>query len=101
MNLALRRPHSRQDKFEADRRGLKTLGCAGYAQSAMIAFMQKLLNQPSVPTFLSTHPATSDSFANVFDERITALISAIHSQNAYKCGGLNNTVYEEKIQPLS
>ncbi|WP_335203365.1 hypothetical protein [Nostoc sp.] len=44
-----------------------------YAQSAMIAFMEKLLNQPSVPTFLSTHPATSDSFANVFDERITRI----------------------------
>ncbi len=89
MDLALRRPHSRQDEFEADQRGLKTLRRAGYAQSAMIVFMQKLLNQPSVPTFLSTHPATSD--------RITALISAIHSQNAYKGGGLNNTVYEEKF----
>ncbi|MBD2515914.1 hypothetical protein H6G93_12975 [Nostoc sp. FACHB-973] len=64
-------------------------------------FMEKLLNQFLVPTFLSTHPATSDSFANVFDERITALKSTIHPQNAYKGGGLNNTVYEEKIQHLS
>ncbi|MFB2768096.1 M48 family metallopeptidase [Pelatocladus sp. BLCC-F211] len=60
VDLALRRPHSRQDEFEADRKGLRTLRRAGYAQSAMIAFMQKLLNQPSLPTFLSTHPATSD-----------------------------------------
>ena len=93
VDLALRRPHSRQDEFEADQRGLRTLGRAGYAQSAMIAFMQKLLQQRSLPTFLSTHPATSD--------RITALRSAINSQNAYKGGGLNNAAYEAKIQPLS
>ncbi|WP_190240996.1 M48 family metallopeptidase [Nostoc sp. 'Peltigera membranacea cyanobiont' 210A] len=93
VDLALRRPHSRQDEFEADQRGLRTLGRSGYAQSAMIAFMQKLLQQPSVPTFLSTHPATSD--------RITALKSAANSQKAHRGGGLNNTVYEEKIQPLS
>jgi beta-barrel assembly-enhancing protease len=93
VDLALRRPHSRQDEFEADQRGLRTLGRAGYAQSAMIAFMQKLLNQPSLPTFLSTHPATSD--------RITALKSAINPQTAYRGGGLNNAAYEAKIQPLS
>ncbi|MEA5602352.1 M48 family metallopeptidase [Nostoc sp. UHCC 0252] len=94
VDLALRRPNSRQDEFEADQRGLRTLGRAGYAQSAMIAFMQKLLQQRSLPTFLSTHPATSD--------RITALRSEINSQNAsYRGGGLNNAAYEAKIQPLS
>ncbi|MBD2728353.1 M48 family metalloprotease [Nostoc sp. FACHB-892] len=93
VDLALRRPNSRQDEFEADQRGLRTLGRAGYAQSAMIAFMQKLLQQRSLPTFLSTHPATSD--------RITALRSEINSQKAYRGGGLNNAAYEAKIQPLS
>ncbi|MEA5626779.1 M48 family metallopeptidase [Nostoc sp. UHCC 0251] len=93
VDLALRRPNSRQDEFEADQRGLRTLGRAGYAQSAMIAFMQKLLQQRSLPTFLSTHPATSD--------RITALRSAINSQKAYRGSGLNNAAYEAKIQPLS
>lgn len=93
VDLALRRPNSRQDEFEADRRGLRTLGRAGYAQSAMIAFMQKLLKQPSIPTFLSTHPATSD--------RIAALKRQMNSQTASRGGGLNNAAYQKQIQPLS
>ncbi len=59
----------------------------------MIAFMQKLLNQRSLPTFLSTHPATSD--------RIAALKSELARQQTNYRGGLNNTVYETKIRPLS
>ncbi|BAY24003.1 peptidase M48 Ste24p [Calothrix sp. NIES-2100] len=93
VDLALQRPNSRQDEFEADQRGLRTLGRAGYAQSAMIAFMQKLLNQPTLPTFLSTHPATTD--------RITALRRELASQQTNLSGGLNNSIYREKIQPLS
>jgi beta-barrel assembly-enhancing protease len=93
VDLALQRPNSRQDEFEADQRGLRTLGRAGYAQSAMIAFMQKLLNQRSLPTFLSTHPATSD--------RIAALRRELASQQTNLSGGLNNSIYREKIQPLS
>jgi len=41
VELAPRRPHSRQDGG-ADQRGLKTLGRAGYAQSAIVSFMEKL-----------------------------------------------------------
>lgn len=93
VDLALQRPNSRQDEFEADQRGLRTLGRAGYAQSAMIAFMQKLLNQPMLPTFLSTHPATTD--------RITALRRELARQQTNLSGGLNNSIYREKIQPLS
>ncbi|MBW4564748.1 MAG: M48 family metalloprotease [Mojavia pulchra JT2-VF2] len=93
VDLALRRPNSRQDELEADRTGLQMLGRAGYAQSAMIAFMQKLVNQRSVPTFLSTHPATSD--------RIAALRRNINPQKANVGGGLNKTAYRARIQPLS
>jgi len=50
VELALQRPHSRRDEFEADRRGLQILGRAG-AQSAMISFMEKLLGSRSLPTF--------------------------------------------------
>ncbi|MFB2771184.1 M48 family metalloprotease [Pelatocladus sp. BLCC-F211] len=68
VDLALQRPNSREDEFEADRKGLRTLGRAGYAESAMIAFMQKLLQKRSLPTFLSTHPAhgllTTSCFAS-------------------------------------
>ncbi len=92
VDLALRRPHSRQAELEADQTGLKTLGRAGYAQSAMISFMEKLLDSRSVPAFLSTHPATSS--------RITALKRAIDSQNANVGQGLDNAAYKAKIQPL-
>ena len=60
VELALRRPNSREDEFEADARGIQTLGKAGYAQVATIDFLEKLRSQRSTPTFLSTHPATSD-----------------------------------------
>jgi predicted Zn-dependent protease len=93
VELALRRPHSRQDELEADQRGLKTLGRAGYAQSAIVSFMEKLQGSRSVPAFLSTHPATSD--------RIKALKRAIDSQSANVGNGLDSAAYKAKIQPLS
>lgn len=88
VELALRRPNSREDEFEADQRGLQILGRTGYAQSAMISFLEKLLDAPSVLTFLSTYPATRD--------RIAALDRAIDPQRANVGSGLN----EAQIQPL-
>lgn len=90
VELALRRPHSREAEYQADQLGLQTLGRAGYAQSAMIEFMKKLLNQPSPPSFLSTHPATSD--------RITAMRQAIDPSRANVGEGLNNATYRQRIQ---
>ncbi|BDA68618.1 hypothetical protein CAL7716_027840 [Calothrix sp. PCC 7716] len=58
---------------EADRRGIQTLARAGYDQRAMIAFLQKLRNQPTPPTFLSTHPTP--------DDRISALLRTISRSN--------------------
>ncbi|MBE9180567.1 M48 family metalloprotease [Oculatella sp. LEGE 06141] len=92
VELALNRPNSRQDEFEADQKGLATLTNAGYAPSAMVAFMQKLVRQGSVPTFLSTHPATTD--------RIEALQARISSSTANNGDGLDNTAYRNRIQPL-
>jgi predicted Zn-dependent protease len=92
VDLALRRPGSRKDEFEADQKGLKTLGRAGYAESAMIAFMEKLLKGGSPPTFLSDHPATAD--------RITALKRAIDPQKAYVGTGLDSAAYKAKIRAL-
>ena len=63
VELALQRPRSREDEYEADHRGIQTLARAGYDQRAMIAFLQKLRNQPTPPTFLSTHPAPDDRIA--------------------------------------
>lgn len=93
VELALRRPNSRQDELEADQMGLQMLKNAGYAPSAMVAFMEKLMKKGgSVPTFLSTHPATSD--------RIQALNQAIDPSQANVGDGLNSTAYKNKIRPV-
>jgi beta-barrel assembly-enhancing protease len=89
VELALRRPHSRQAEYEADQLGLKMLGDAGYAQSAMIEFMKKLVSKSSPPTFLSTHPATSD--------RIAVMRQSINPANADRGAGLNDGEYKQKI----
>ncbi|MBE9124304.1 M48 family metalloprotease [Tychonema sp. LEGE 07199] len=91
VELALRRPHSRQAEYEADQLGLETMGRAGYAQSGMVDFMKKLLNQPSPPSILSTHPATSD--------RIAAINGAIDPDLA-SGEGLNNAAYKLEIDRL-
>jgi predicted Zn-dependent protease len=90
VDLALNRPRSRQDEFDADRRGLRTLTRTGYAQSGMVAFMQKLLGKSSVPTFLSTHPATGD--------RINALKRQINTQPSSGRYGLDNANYQTNVR---
>ncbi len=90
VDLALRRPASRGDEFEADERGLANLIQAGYAPSAMPAFMQKLVGQPSPPTFLSTHPAASD--------RVTRLQALIDPAIADIGDGLDTVAYSNRIQ---
>ncbi|BAY29214.1 peptidase M48 Ste24p [Nostoc carneum NIES-2107] len=93
VQLALNLPRSRQDEFDADKRGLRTLSRSGYAQSGMVSFMQKLLGKGSTPTFLSTHPATSD--------RINALKKAINAQPTDGRYGLDNAAYKANIRALS
>jgi beta-barrel assembly-enhancing protease len=93
VELALRRPNSRKDEFEADRVGLETLQKAGYAPSGMVSFMEKLLKRGgSVPSFLSTHPNTSD--------RIKALEQAIDPASANTGDGLDNAAYKNTIRAL-
>ncbi|MBD2251258.1 M48 family metallopeptidase [Nostoc parmelioides] len=93
VELALNRPRSRQDEFDADTRGLRTLTRAGYAPSAMVSFMQKLTKGGgSVPAFLSTHPATGD--------RITSLRRAINSQGSSGRDGLDNAAYRARIRSI-
>lgn len=91
VELALRRPHSRQAEYEADRLGLQTMGRSGYAQSGMVDFMKKLLNKPSPPSILSTHPATADRIAAISQEIDPDLASG---------EGLNNAVYKQEIRRL-
>lgn len=93
VELALRRPNSRQDEFEADQQGLVSLQEAGYAPGAMVKFMEKLLNQPSLPSFLSTHPAVSD--------RIRGLNQTIDPATANSGIGLDNAAYRSRIGNLT
>jgi beta-barrel assembly-enhancing protease len=92
VELAVRLPNSRQHELEADQKGLATITRAGYAPSAMVAFMRKLLNQPSVPSILSSHPATSN--------RIAALNNAINPATANTGKGLDSAAYRARIRPL-
>ena len=93
VELALSRPNSRGDELEADRFGLENIKKSGYAPSGMVSFMEKLLQRgSSSPTFLSTHPATS--------ERIKLLQKNIDSRTANVGKGLDNRAYKNKIRSL-
>ena len=94
VELALTRRNSRQDELEADRFGLENLTKAGYAPSGMLGFMQKLLEAGggSTPTFLSTHPATS--------ERIKLLEQSIDPKTANVGKGLDKQAYKSQIRHL-
>ena len=93
VELALSRPNSRGDELEADRFGLENIKKSGYAPSGMVSFMEKLLQRgSSSPTFLSTHPATS--------ERIKLLQNSIDSRTANLGNGLDNRAYKSRIRSL-
>lgn len=92
VDLALRRPASRRDEYEADERGFNTLGRAGYAQSAMVEFMKKLVGQSSPPTFLSTHPAAGD--------RVEALQERLAEIPNPGGDGLDQAAYRDRIRKL-
>ncbi|MEA5616301.1 M48 family metallopeptidase [Cronbergia sp. UHCC 0137] len=92
VELVLKRPRSRKDEYDADTRGLRTLTKTGYAPSAMVSFMKKLLNNSSVPTVLSTHPGTSD--------RILSLQRQIQASPNYGNYGLDSSAYQANIRVL-
>jgi beta-barrel assembly-enhancing protease len=93
VQLALTLPNSRQDEYDADRRGLTNMIQSGYAPTAMPEFMKKLMRGNSSPEFLSSHPAVG--------ERVNNLQRMI--PNAYKnrTEGLNTNVYRQNLQSLS
>ena len=90
VQLALDLPNSRKDEYEADQRGLATLGRAGYAQSQMATFMQKLVTSKSAPTFLSNHPAASD--------RVVRLRQLAQQNPTSGSDGQNSADYRSKVQ---
>jgi len=92
VELLLERPHSREDEYDADQRGLSIIGDAGYAQSAMPDFMQKLANQGgSPPELLSTHPAPQN--------RVEALENSI-DPNQRNGDGVDSTAYYNRTQVI-
>ncbi len=94
LELGFRRPRSRNDELDADKRGLNNIKTAGYPQAAMISFMQKLMSNSSSsqPSILSTHPATKD--------RIAALQKNIDPQYLNVKDGLNSNTYKLQIRSL-
>jgi predicted Zn-dependent protease len=92
VELAVRRPSSRQNELEADQRGLTNLKRSGYAPGAMVSFLKKLESGRSAPTFLSTHPAISD--------RIAILGRSIDPSQANAGDGLDNATYQSRIRSL-
>jgi predicted Zn-dependent protease len=92
VDLALNRPRSRQDEYDADTRGLKILTQAGYAPSAMVSFMKKLQGRSVIPTFLSTHPGASD--------RVKSLQRQIDDLPSNSNYGLDNADYKANIRAL-
>lgn len=93
VELAVSRPNGRSDELEADRFGLNNMIKAKYAPAGILGFMQKLLKAGgSTPTFLSTHPATS--------ERIKILKELINPQTANVGDGLDNRAYKSRISSL-
>lgn len=96
VELALNRPHSRADEFEADRIGLEILRQAGYAPSAAVSFLTKLQNSGgSPPAFLSTHPNVGD--------RIDTLERFLQENppTANEADGLDNVTYRNKLHSFA
>ncbi len=93
VDLALSKPNSRDDEFQADSFGLKTMQKSGYATIGTLEFMKKLLQAKNgLPSFLSTHPATSD--------RIAALQKSLDPQTANSGDGLDNNAYRRNVASL-
>ncbi len=92
--IALQLPASRSDEYEADQHGFYSMGRAGYDQTAMATFMQKLVRQGgSAPEFLSTHPDARN--------RVSAL-QQLDSEDSMPeaTAGLDTRSYASNIQPL-
>ncbi|WP_239651562.1 M48 family metallopeptidase [Neosynechococcus sphagnicola] len=92
VDLAINRPGSRQNELEADQKGLVMLKRSGYAPIAMVDFLKKLQAERSIPSFLSTHPATA--------ARIIALQQAIDPATASQGEGLDGLAYKRQLLSL-
>lgn len=94
VELAVRRPRSRENEFDADQRGLRIMSTTGYASTGMVSFMEKLQKiRSNVPTILSTHPNSGD--------RVVALKKNMQSYPVNPAGpnlGLDGQAYALKLR---
>ncbi len=90
VQLALTLPNSRQDEYDADRRGLTNMIQTGYAPTAMPEFMKKLIGGNSAPEFLSSHPAVTERVAN-----LQKMIPAAYKN---RTDGLNASTYKQNLR---
>ncbi len=90
VELALRRPRSRADEYDADQRGLDNIIKANYAPAAMPEFMKKLSSASNPPTLFSTHPSPPDRVATL--QRLTPV------QYRNQTYGLEKASYRQRIQ---
>ncbi|MFK8181728.1 MAG: M48 family metallopeptidase [Phormidesmis sp.] len=91
--VALQLPASRSDEYEADVHGFESMGRAGYDQSGMVTFMQKLVRGGGQPEFLSTHP-NAQNRVNALQDRLET--SSITSANY----GLSESEYSARVRSL-
>ncbi|MEM6450696.1 MAG: M48 family metallopeptidase [Cyanobacteria bacterium P01_D01_bin.105] len=91
--VALQLPASRSDEYEADVHGFESMGRAGYDQSGMVTFMQKLVRSGGQPEFLSTHPNAQNRVA-ALQERLNT--NALPNANY----GLNESAYSARVSSL-
>jgi len=91
--VALQLPASRSDEYEADVHGFESMGRAGYHQSGMVTFMQKLVRGGGQPEFLSTHP-NAQNRVNALQDRLET--SAIPAAN----DGLSESDYDVRVRSL-
>ena len=91
--IALQLPASRSDEYEADVHGFESMGRAGYDQSGMVTFMQKLVRSSRQPEFISTHPNAQN--------RVDALEEMLeNSAVPTATNGLNESAYSAKVSAL-
>lgn len=89
IDLALRRPYSRQHEHDADKRGLRMMSRANYAPTGMVTFMRKLEGTSPVPEFLSTHPSPRNRVVNLQQE--------IREEGYTGSHGLDSAAYRQRI----
>lgn len=93
VQVALHLPASRSAEYAADNHGFDTIGEAGYDQTGMVSFMQKLVREGSPPEFLSTHPDARN--------RVNSLQSMDNSSAiASSVDGTNTSSYNTRIASL-